>query len=85
MKKKNINTNKKQNKNIVVNSIDKAINEDRALNAKMENLQRVKDLKLNKIDRRYTNRIDKILRKLEVNKAQMKLAREYSNKKLGDI
>ncbi len=74
---------KKVINNSVVNSVDKLINRKQALNAKVEKLQRFKDFILNKIDNYYTNKIDKILRKLDFNEMQIAQGKEYAQKKLG--
>ena len=73
--------NKKQNK--VVKSVDKEIDINQKLNAKVERLQRTRDLILNVIDKHYSNKIDRLLRKIEFNELQMKQAKEYALKKLG--
>ena len=70
-------------KNKVIKSVDKTINKNKSLNSKMERLQRTKDLLLKIIDNFYTNRIDKVLRKIEVNQLQMSHGKEYANRKLG--
>ncbi len=79
MKKQN--TKQKQNK--VVNSVDKSIDANQKLQAKVERLQRTRDLILNVIDKHYSNKIDRLLRKIEFNELQMKQAKEYALKKLG--
>lgn len=72
-----------RNKNKAVNSIDELVNKNEALNAKMERLQKEKDLKLNKIDNNYQNKIDRVLRQINFNEMQMKQAHTYANKILG--
>lgn len=72
-----------KNKNKIIKGIDKTINENKSLNAKMKRLQRIRDLILNAIDNFYKNRIDKVLRKIEVNELQMSHGKEYSKRKLG--
>ena len=74
-------TNLKQNK--VVNSVDKDINANQKLQAKVERLQRTNDLILNVVDKHFSNKIDRLLRKIEFNEMQMKQAKEYALKKLG--
>ena len=73
----------KQKQNKVVKSVDKEININQKLNAKVERLQRTRDLILNVIDKHYSNKIDRLLRKIEFNELQMKQAKEYALKKLG--
>lgn len=72
-----------KNKNKAVNSIDELVNKNETLNAKMEKLQKEKDLKLNKIDNKYQNKIDRVLRQIDYNEMQMKQANAYANKILG--
>lgn len=81
MKNKKTKTKLKQNK--VVGSVNEAIDKDQRLHAKMERLQRTRDLILNVIDKHYSNKIDRVLRKIEFNELQMKQAKEYTLKKLG--
>ena len=69
-------------KNKVINSVDKLVNKNKDLNAKMEKLQRTKDLILKVIDNFYSNRIERVLNKIEANEIQMSNGREYTNKKL---
>ena len=69
-------------KNKVINSVDKLVNKNKDLNAKMEKLQRTKDLILKVIDNFYSNRIERVLNKIEANQIQMSNGREYTNKKL---
>lgn len=73
----------KQKQNKVVNSVDKQIDANQKLRAKVERLQRTRDLILNVIDKHYSNKIDRLLRKIEFNELQMKQAKEYALKKLG--
>ncbi len=70
----------KQNK--VVNEIDILKNELDALNLQMSSLQREKDLKVDTINRKYENKIDKVLRRIDFVKMQMDQAKEYAKKNL---
>ena len=72
-----------RNKNKAVNSIDELVNANQTLNAKMQKLQKAKDLRLNKIDNKYQNKIDRVLRQIDFNEMQMKQANAYANKILG--
>lgn len=70
-------------KNKVIKSVDKLINKNKKLTAKMEKLQRRKDLILNVIDNFYTNRIDRVLREIEANEIQKLNGKEYTNMQFG--
>lgn len=74
---------KKTKKNKIVRSIDKEINKKQKWQAKVESCQRFRDLILNIIDKHFSNKIDKILRKIEFSDLQMGHAKQYTNKKLG--
>lgn len=80
---KNKKTKQKQKQNKVVGSVNEAINTNQKLHAKVERLQRTKDLILRVFENYYTNKIDRVLRKIEFNELQMKQAKEYTLKKLG--
>lgn len=69
--------------NKAVYEIDALVNEDQKLEFEYQKLQRQRDLKVDTINKKYTNKIDKVLRKSEFIKMQMAQAKEYANKNLG--
>lgn len=75
--------NKAEKENKVVNEIDVLINEENNLDLQLKELQRRRDLEVDSIDTKYSNEIDKILRKKDFINEQMKQARIYANKHLG--
>ncbi len=70
-------------KNKAVNEIDNLINEDNKLELQLKELQRKRDLKVDKVDKKYSNKIDAILRRQDFINEQMVQARKYANKHLG--
>ena len=70
-------------KNKVVSEIDRLINVDNDLDLQLKELQRKRDLEVSSIDTKYSNKIDKILRKKDFVKEQMEQAKKYGNKHLG--
>lgn len=67
-------------RNKAVSQIDALVNESQKLELAYQKLQRQRDLKVDIINKKYKNKIDKILRKSEFNAMQMKQARVYANK-----
>ena len=70
-------------RNEAVNKVDALVNERQKLEFEYQKLQRQRDLKVDTINKKYTNKIDRILRKTEFVEMQMSQAREYANKNLG--
>lgn len=70
-------------KNKTVNEIDKLLNEVNKLDLQLKEVQRKRDLKVDSIDTKYSNKIDAILRKKDFVKEQMEQAKKYANKHLG--
>lgn len=70
-------------RNEAVNKVDALVNERQKLEFEYQKLQRQRDLRVDTINKKYTNKIDRILRKTEFVEMQMEQAREYANKNLG--
>ena len=70
-------------RNETVNKVDALVNERQKLEFEYQKLQRQRDLRVDTINKKYTNKIDRILRKSEFVEMQMEQAREYANKNLG--
>lgn len=69
--------------NNAVLKIEELIREDQRLEYEYQKAQRQRDLKVDMIDKKYSNKIDKILRKQEFVKMQMAQVQEYAKKQLG--
>lgn len=69
-------------KNKVVKEVDAFKNELDKLNVEMMLLQREKTLKVDIINEKYENKIDKVLRKIDFVKMQMNQAGEYAKRNL---
>lgn len=70
-------------KNKTVYEINELLNRDQELELKYKKLQRQRDLKVDTIDKEYTNKIEKVLRERRFIKMQMKQAKEFANENLG--
>ena len=73
---------RRNNQNKVVNEVDALKNELDALNLEMSSLQREKDLKVDTINKKYENKLDKVLRRIDFVKMQMDQAKEYAKRNL---
>lgn len=69
--------------NSVVVSIDKLLNEKQKCELTYKKLQRQRDLKVDIINQKYSDKIDQILRKSQFIEMQMTQARDYSKNNLG--
>ena len=68
--------------NKVVNKIDALVNKKQKLVLEYKKLQRQRDLKVDTINQKYSDKIDRVLRKVEFVKMQMEQANEYARKNL---
>lgn len=71
--------------NSVVVSIDKLLNEKQKCELAYKKLQRQRDLKVDIINQKYSDKIDQILRKSQFIEMQMTQARDYSKNNLNGV
>lgn len=71
--------------NSVVVSIDKLLNEKQKCELTYKKLQRQRDLKVDIINQKYSDKIDQILRKSQFIEMQMTQARDYSKNNLNGV
>lgn len=69
-----------KNNNIVVDIYNDLLQEKQKLELEYQRLQRQRDLKIDTIDKQFSIKIDKILRKSEVLSMQIEQAKKYLSK-----